>query len=70
MTISAVGEIGAGVTVCCVADFDHNGTLAMADLFAFLSAWMAGAPNTDFDRSGSLSVADVVAFISAWSNGC
>jgi hypothetical protein len=32
-----------GVEVCA-ADFDNNGTVAVPDIFAFLSSWFAGCP--------------------------
>jgi hypothetical protein len=51
-------------------DFDHNGVVAMADLFSFLSAWLAGSPETDFDHNGTLSLADLLAFVAAWTAGC
>ncbi|HMN42452.1 MAG TPA: hypothetical protein PKE29_16550 [Phycisphaerales bacterium] len=28
----------------CPADFDHSGSLQVADVFAFLNAWFAGCP--------------------------
>ena len=64
---------GAVVTQCpgaCRPDFDGNGTLNAADIFAFLSAWFAGNAAADFDLSGSLAVADIFAFVSAWFVGC
>jgi hypothetical protein len=36
----AVVQVGAS----CAADFDHSGSLAVADIFAFLNAWFAGCP--------------------------
>jgi hypothetical protein len=48
------------------ADFDHSGRVAVADIFAFLSAWFAGSPGADFDGSGALAVADIFAFLNAW----
>ncbi len=61
------------VTVCgptCAADFDGNGTLNTADLFAFLAAWFAGNLSADFDHSGALAVTDIFGFIGAWFDGC
>ncbi len=52
------------------ADFDNSGTLTVADIFAFLSAWFAGDMRADFDNSGSLGVPDIFAFLSAWFAGC
>jgi hypothetical protein len=56
--------------VCCPADFDGNGTLAVADIFAFLNAWFAGSPSADFDHLNGLQVADIFAFLNAWFAGC
>jgi len=35
---------GLGVTWSCPADFDTSGTVAVPDIFAFLSAWFSGCP--------------------------
>jgi hypothetical protein len=56
--------------VICPADFDCNGTLAVADIFAYLSAWFAGDPSTDFDGVNGLQVQDIFTFLSAWFTGC
>ena len=63
----------AVVTSCpaaCRVDFDSNGSLTPADIFAFLGAWFAGNMTADFDTSGGLSVQDIFAFINAWFAGC
>jgi hypothetical protein len=36
----AVVQVGTA----CAADFNHSGTLEVADIFAFLNAWFAGCP--------------------------
>jgi hypothetical protein len=54
----------------CAPDFDQNGTLAVADIFAFINAWFAGDVRADFDGSGALGVADIFAFLNAWFAGC
>lgn len=54
----------------CRADFDQSGSLAVADIFTYLSAWFAGDPRTDFDGAGGIQVADIFAFLSAWFAGC
>ena len=64
---------GAQISACggsCAADFDRNGTLNTADIFAFLQAWFAGNISADFDHSGGLAVADIFGFIGAWFAGC
>ncbi|HMN41109.1 MAG TPA: GC-type dockerin domain-anchored protein [Phycisphaerales bacterium] len=54
----------------CPADFNGNGTLEVADIFAFLNAWFAGSPAADFDGLSGLQVADIFAFLNAWFAGC
>src|SRR5690606_2359798 len=46
----------------CVADFDGNGELSVADFAAFRAAYLAGDPAADLDGSGVLSVGDFTAF--------
>jgi hypothetical protein len=55
---------------CCPANFDHVDGLQVADIFAFLNAWFAGAPASDFDHINGLQVADIFAFLNAWFAGC
>ena len=54
----------------CPADFDGNGTVAVPDIFAFLSAWFAQGAGADFDENGTIAVPDIFAFLSAWFAGC
>jgi hypothetical protein len=54
----------------CAPDFDHDGHVAVADIFAFLNAWFAGDPRADFSGNGVLEVADIFAFLNAWFAGC
>ena len=54
----------------CPSDFNCSGTLEVADIFAFLNAWFAGAPAADFDGDSVLAVADIFAFLNAWFGGC
>lgn len=54
----------------CPADYDADGLVAIADIFAFLNAWFAGSPDTDFDGINGLQVADIFAFLNAWFAGC
>jgi hypothetical protein len=55
---------------CCRVDFDADGHVAVADIFAFLNAWFAGDSRTDFDNDGHIAVADIFAFLNAWFAGC
>jgi hypothetical protein len=54
----------------CLADFDGNGTVAVPDIFAFLSAWFAQSPSADIDDNGLIQVPDIFAFLSLWFAGC
>ncbi|MBC7836068.1 MAG: hypothetical protein H7Y88_13360 [Phycisphaerales bacterium] len=61
----------------CSADIDGNGTVASADITAFLSNWFADLANgtraADFNADQIVSSADITAFLNAWFvqvNGC
>ncbi len=54
----------------CAADFNQSGTVDVADMFAFLSAWFAQSMTADFDGNGTLAVPDIFAFLSTWFEGC
>jgi len=54
----------------CPADFDHNGTREVADIFAFLAAWFAGSASADVDGIPGIGVPDIFAFLSLWFAGC
>jgi hypothetical protein len=54
----------------CPADFDCSGSLAVADIFAFLNTWFSGSATADFDGMNGLQVADIFAFLNAWFAGC
>ena len=55
---------------CGDADLDANGALDLADLNAFVSAFLAMTPAADFDGNGVHDLADVVAFVTAFNAGC
>jgi hypothetical protein len=70
---SACGSIAtaaASLGSPCSADFDGSGTVAVPDIFAFLSAWFAQDPSADFNRDSAISVPDIFAFLAAWFAGC
>ena len=54
----------------CPADFDENGTPALADIFAYLNAWFALDKSADFNYSGTLETQDIFDFLGAWFAGC
>ncbi|HMN42070.1 MAG TPA: right-handed parallel beta-helix repeat-containing protein [Phycisphaerales bacterium] len=53
----------------CPLDFDRSGTVSVADIFAFLNAWLASDPEADFN-GGGLAVQDIFDFVNAWLRGC
>ncbi len=54
----------------CPGDFDENGTLAVADIFAMINDWFAGNISADANYSGGLEVQDVFDFLTLWFAGC
>ena len=75
--LSIPGFLGWGRTTIsalsralCPADFDENGTLAVADIFAYLNAWFALDKPADFNYSGTLETQDIFDFLGAWFAGC
>ena len=53
----------------CAADYDNDGIIAVADIFAFLNGWFAGDAAADFN-GGGLAVSDIFDFLNAWFTGC
>ncbi|MBX3406710.1 MAG: hypothetical protein KF869_08095 [Phycisphaeraceae bacterium] len=58
-----------GNPAACPADFDGNGEREVGDIFAFLSAWFAGAPAA-FEFGGTPGVPAIFAFLAAWFADC
>ena len=54
----------------CIGDFDGSGTIAVPDLFAYLSAWFAGDARADLGGTPGNDVPDLFQFLSAWFGGC
>lgn len=50
----------------CPCEMDNNGSLNVADIFAFLSLWFAADPRADFDGANGIQVSDIFAFLSCW----
>jgi len=46
------------------------GLLDLADITAFVQAFMAQDPAADFDGNGLFDLDDVVAFVTAFTAGC
>ncbi len=54
----------------CRCDWDHNGSLGVPDIFAFLSSWFSMDPAADFDGQNGIGVPDIFAFLSCWFAQC
>jgi hypothetical protein len=70
---TASGTYGGNNSTCasahcatsCACDWDHDGSLSVRDLFAFIHAWVGG--DADFNSSGATDAADLHAFIDCFS---
>lgn len=54
----------------CAADFDGTGTLSVADVFTYISAWFAGEARADFNHGNGLTAQDIFDYLAAWFAGC
>jgi hypothetical protein len=66
--------LGNNVSPCCYANYNHNATLEVQDIFDFLNDWFAGKkiaiPGGD-GVSGTLAVQNIFDFLNAWfAGGC
>lgn len=66
---SRVGATGSGMLaissqVACPCDIDLNGSLTVADIFAFLNAWFLNL--NDFNQDGQSTVQDVFDFLACF----
>jgi hypothetical protein len=69
---AACNATAASTVPCCRADYNQNGSLAVADIFDYLSNWFAGSIDCDFNGNGTgqPSVSSIFSFINAWFAGC
>jgi hypothetical protein len=54
----------------CAADFNHDGTLSLQDIFDFLIAYFTADPRADFSHDGLIGVQDIFDFLAAYFAGC
>lgn len=54
----------------CKADINDDGLLDLADVVAFLEAFLAMDPIVDFDGNQLFDLADIVTFVDSFSAGC
>ncbi|MBX3405075.1 MAG: hypothetical protein KF699_16830 [Phycisphaeraceae bacterium] len=52
-----------------IADFDHNGVVEVADIYANLAANFAADPSGDHDWNGTTDVQDIFTFLTLWFEG-
>ncbi|MBC8309960.1 MAG: VCBS repeat-containing protein [Phycisphaerales bacterium] len=50
----------------CPADIDGDGSVAVGDILAIISAWGTVDPALDIDESGLVDVGDILAVVSNW----
>jgi hypothetical protein len=62
--VSLTGTVGQAVQYCD-ADWDRNGSVEVADIFAFLSGWFSNDP-ASVSFGGTPGVPAIFAFLSAW----
>jgi hypothetical protein len=77
--VNADGTYSAGLTStttpCCFANYNHNATLEVQDIFDFLNDWFAGRaiaiPGGDGTSTTGLAVQNIFNFLNAWfAGGC
>jgi hypothetical protein len=54
----------------CPVDFNNNGVYDLADINAFVSAFLSQGPIADLDGNGIWDLTDIVAFVDAFTLGC
>lgn len=59
-------------TACdsCIADFDADGTVEVADLFSYLEAWFEVQCLADLDKRNAVDVDDLMIYLAAFFDGC
>ncbi len=72
--VTVPGTLGNTTNPCCYANYNHNATLEVQDIFDFLNDWFAGkkAAIVGGDgNSGTLAVQNIFDFLNAWfAGGC
>ncbi len=72
--VTIPGTLGNTIAPCCYANYNHNASLEVQDIFDFLNDWFAGkkAAIVGGDGStGTLQVQNIFDFLNAWfAGGC
>lgn len=63
-------SVGRQLTVTCAADYNHDGSINVQDIFDFLSSWFANLTAADFNGNHVIDVQDIFDFLAAWFAGC
>jgi hypothetical protein len=69
-TPTGITIAGLPVSIPCRADYDTSGTLAVPDIYTFLSAWFAADPSADFNGINGINEQDIFDFVGGWFAGC
>ena len=65
-----INDIGASGWFCTADLAEPFGTIDLADIVAFVSAFTGTSPEADIDGNGVFDLADIVAFVTAFNAGC
>jgi hypothetical protein len=67
------GGLTSTQTPCCFANYNHNATLEVQDIFDFLNDWFAGRPiaipGGDGTSNNGIAVQNIFNFLNAWFGG-
>ena len=71
ITVASCGS-GAGLSSCCYADFNHDGTQSIDDLFLYFNAYFTGSPWANYGGDGveTPTIDDLFLYINAYFTGC
>ena len=71
ITVASCGS-GAGLTTCCYADFNHDGTQSVDDLFLYFNAYFTASPWANYGGDGieTPTIDDLFLYINAYFTGC
>ncbi|HMN40199.1 MAG TPA: hypothetical protein PKE29_05090 [Phycisphaerales bacterium] len=72
--VTTPGSLGNTTSPCCYANYNHNASLEVQDIFDFLNDWFAGKKGAlvgGDGTSGTLSVQNIFDFLNSWfAGGC
>ncbi len=72
--VTTPGTLGNTTSPCCYANFNHNASVEVQDIFDFLNDWFAGKKSAlvgGDGTTGTLSVQNIFDFLNSWfAGGC